>query len=192
MFTGIIEMTGKVRGLRKTGRRVVLEIDSAKAARSLKKGGSISVNGACLTLVSKKGPRISFDLIAETRKRTTLGALEPGDTVHLELPLRWKGALDGHFVQGHVDGVGTVRRVTAKGPEKSFFIAYPASVRRHLAEKGSVAVDGVSLTLGKITKDGFWVHCIPHTLKATRLKAFERGARVNLEADILSKMSKKR
>ncbi len=188
MFTGIVEASGVVKGWKKEpGRAPLLEIRTAVFSRGAKIGGSISVNGACLTVTKKKGASLFFNVIGETKSRTTLGKLRAGDRVCLERPLKWAGRIEGHFVQGHVDGVGRVRRVLKKGHEKSFLISFPIGLKRSLVEKGSVAVDGVSLTIGKTVKGAFWVHCIPHTLKATNFDAYRAGTKVNLEGDILIK-----
>lgn len=192
MFTGLVETTGTVSGVRhgKHNKKSVLVIDAPpKIARSLKKGASLSVQGVCLTLVSKRAgaPLLTFNLVRETLRRSTLGNLRKGDRVNLERPLKWNGRLEGHFVLGHVEAVGVVKKVLSKGREKSVRIAFPPGLRRSILEKGSIAIDGVSLTVGKTDGRAFWVHLIPHTLKLTSLSALVPGARVNLETDILAK-----
>jgi riboflavin synthase len=188
MFTGIVETLGVVKGWRRRARCApLLEIRSAKIARGAKIGGSVSVNGACLTVTKKSDKSLFFNVIGETKARTTLGRLKAGDRVCLERPLRWPARLEGHFVQGHVDGVGQVRRVLSKRSEKSFLISYPRRLDPFFIEKGSVAVDGTSLTVGKVSSGAFWVHCIPHTLRLTNFGRYRAGSRVNLEADILLK-----
>lgn len=192
MFTGIIESLGRVRALDQAGRRGAgrLEIEAPKAAGSLKKGSSLSVNGACLTVIEKKGNRLSFNLVEETQRRTALGRLRPGDWVNLERPLTYRRRIEGHFVLGHVDGVGRIVKVINKGNQRSFLIQFPKRLKRYFAEKGSVAVDGVSLTLGKVSGGRFWIHGIPYTLKSTNFRAYKISTAVNIEADILAKLIK--
>ena len=191
MFTGIVESLGRVKALRPAGRRRAgrLDIEAPKAAGSLRKGSSLSVNGACLTVIGKSGKKLSFDLVQETERRTALGRLRPGDRVNLERPLRYNRRIEGHFVLGHVDGVGRVVKVAQKGNEKSFLVQFPRRLRRYFVEKGSVAVDGVSLTLGKVSGNRFWVHGIPHTLKSTNFGGYRTNTLVNIEADILAKLT---
>jgi riboflavin synthase len=189
MFTGIIEGRGLVKTIRNKGVKVLLEIEIPKrVASSLKIGSSLAVNGVCLTVVSKRGGSVGFHLLKETLKRTSFGELEPKGIVNVERPMKKNARVDGHFVLGHVDGLGTVKKILAKGAEKNFLIAYPKSLSKYFVEKGSVAIDGISLTIGKISADGFWIHCIPHTLKSTNLSTLEVGSKLNLETDILAKL----
>jgi len=166
----------------------VLEIEAPAVSKGLKIGGSLAVNGACLTVTGKKGSRLFFSVVEETKRRTALGRLKPGDPVNLERPLKFGQRMEGHFVLGHVDGVGEVRRVLSKGGERSFLISFPRPLTPYMVEKGSVAVDGVSLTLGKVRGGSFWIHCIPHTLRSTLFGAYRGKSKVNLEADILAKL----
>ena len=190
MFTGIIEVVGRVRGLKPVGGAThTLEVEAPRISKGFKIGGSLSVNGACLSLVKKKGNRLFFNVINETKKRTMFNDLKAGDKVNLERALKFNGRVEGHFVLGHVDGVGMVRRVLEKGKEKSFLIAFPARLKPCLVEKGSVAVDGASMTLGKVRGNTFWVHCIPHTLTHTLFGTYETKTKVNLEADLLAKLA---
>ncbi len=154
----------------------------------LELGGSLCVDGACLTVAKKKGQSAFFDLLQETRRRTHLGRLSVGARVNLERPLRWGGRLDGHLVSGHVDEKGIVAKIKAAGREKSFLIQASAKLVGFVREKGSITVNGVSLTVGGVGKKGFWVHCIPATLKRTNLKSLKVKDSVNLEVDILMKM----
>lgn len=189
MFTGIIEVKGRVRGWRRAKGAVdILEIEAARVSKNLKIGGSLAVNGACLTVTKKRGTHLFFNLVKETKKRTALQNLKPGDPVNLERPLSFGQRMEGHFVLGHVDGVGEVRKVLSKGGEKSFLISFPHALKPYMVEKGSVAVDGVSLTLGKVKGGSFWIHCIPHTLRHTLFGSYQVGSRVNLEADIIAKL----
>ncbi len=194
MFTGIVEKIGVVRELKKNSKRrtrtLVLDVRGG-LSRTLGIGGSVAVNGACLTLVRKKAGTLSFELVAETLRRTTLRDLKPGDRVHLELPLKGNSRLDGHFVLGHVDGVGEVLRVKRSDGEMSLLVSPPKPLRPFFLEKGSIAVDGVSLTVGRVSARSFWLHLIPHTLKKTCFGGLKAGDRVNLEADILVKLLSK-
>ena len=169
-----------------------LEIEVPRISKHLKTGGSLSVNGVCLTVIRKKGRRVFFNVVGETQRRSTLGRLKPGDPVNLERPLKAGGRLEGHLVLGHVDATGKVLEVLSKGREKSFCISFPKNLRRYFVEKGSVAVDGVSLTLGRIRPGSFWVHMIPHTLSCTSSRWYQKNTRVNLEADILLKSAVRR
>ncbi len=192
MFTGIIETQGVVRSHKSGGRRAALiEIEAPKIAARMKIGASLSVSGACLTVVRKKDGRLFFNIVPETLKRTTLGTYRVGDRVNLERALKADGRIEGHFVLGHVDGVARVRRVLKKGRQSSFLVSFPPKLRPYLVEKGSVALDGVSLTLGKVSRGGFWVHAIPHTLRLTTLANYRPGTRLNLEADVLAKLAGK-
>lgn len=145
------------------------------------------MNGVCLSAVSRRGRRVAFDVVSETLRRTTLGALQPGDRVNVERPLRYGSRIEGHCVLGHVDGVGKIDRVRPAGRQKDFRIRFPRRLGRYFFEKGSVAVDGVSLTIGRIEKGAFWIHAIPITLKKTVLGSKKPGDRVHLEADWLVK-----
>ena len=189
MFTGIIEGFGIIKGIQRGRRHTVplLEIQAPRFSESLKIGGSVAVNGVCLTLVKKMRKKIFFNLGKETLKRTTLGNMKVGQKVHLERPLKWRGSVDGHFVLGHIDGVGQVTAVDHKGKEKSFQIRFPKRLSRFLLEKGSIALDGVSLTLGQIKGGCFWVHCVPHTLLKTNFKDQKIGSKLNIEIDALAK-----
>jgi riboflavin synthase len=183
MFTGIVSAVAKV----VEAGDVRIGIDHAAIAKHLKRGGSVAVNGACLTVVKKRGPIFYADVVPETRKRTNLGALNKGDEVNLELPLTATATLDGHLVQGHVDATAAVRSVQQTRAGKEVTIELPAQISRFVAEKGSIAVDGVSLTVAGVDKATFTVALIPYTLEATVAKNYKRGSRVNLEADIIAR-----
>lgn len=193
MFTGIVEATGYVKSCRfLPGRRsLVLGIRASKVSKSLKIGGSLSVNGVCLTVIKKSRTTFFFNVVRETLRRSTLARFEIGEKVNLERPMKLSGRLEGHLVLGHVDSVGSVMSVIHKGKEKDFLISFPTALKPYILEKGSIAVDGVSLTLGKIKDNRFWIHCIPHTLKSTNFDSFEKGVKVNLEADVLIKLAAK-
>ena len=194
MFTGIIEAVGLVGSCRPAarGKSFILEIRAPKFSRSLKVGGSLSVNGVCLTVIKKKRQHVFFNVIKETLERSTLPSLKAGDAVNLERPLKLNARIGGHFVLGHVDAVGRIRRIVARGNEKSFLVSFPKPLKPYILEKGSIAVDGVSLTVGKAGEGSFWVHGIPHTLKSTNFKNFREKTRVNLEADLLAKLAVQR
>jgi riboflavin synthase len=185
MFTGIVSAIAKVVKA-DTGR---IAIDHAWVARHLKVGGSIAVNGCCLTVVKKRGPVFSADVVPETLRRTNLGALSPGDEVNLELPLGAASLLDGHLVQGHVDATAIVRRVDRARSGREVSIELPASLSRFVALKGSIAVDGVSLTIAAVGKPPgtFKVALIPHTLEVTIAGSYRPGSVVNLEADVVAR-----
>jgi riboflavin synthase len=185
MFTGIVSAVAKVVKA-DTGR---IAIDHAWVARQLKVGGSVAVNGCCLTVVTKSGPVFSADVVPETLRRTNLGALSPGDEVNLELPLSAASLLDGHLVQGHVDATAVVRRVDRAKSGREVTIELPASLSKFVATKGSVAVDGVSLTVAAVDKPPgtFKVALIPHTLEVTIAGDYKPGSVVNLEADIVAR-----
>ncbi|HXJ75943.1 MAG TPA: riboflavin synthase [Candidatus Dormibacteraeota bacterium] len=197
MFTGIIEETGRVLSVTARRRAIRLIIEATKAAQGLRPGDSLSVNGACLTVVSvtrpsrRGGAKLDFDLLGETWDRTNLQFTSPGSLVNLERPLRADGRLDGHFVTGHVDGVGRITRWQRSGSDQVLEIAAPALIRRYLIEKGSIAVDGISLTVAALIPRGFRIWIIPHTLEVTCLRERQVGDAVNLEGDILGKFVEK-
>ena len=185
MFTGIVSAVSKV--VQADGNRIA--IGHAGIARHLKIGGSVAVNGCCLTVVRKKGPVFYMDVVPETLRRTNLGALEPGREVNLELPLTASSTLDGHLVQGHVDATATVRSVKVVALGREVAIQLPAALARFVAVKGSIAVDGVSLTVATVDKPRgtFGVALIPHTLDVTIAGEYKKGTVVNLEADIVAR-----
>ncbi|MBW1988023.1 MAG: riboflavin synthase [Deltaproteobacteria bacterium] len=191
MFTGIIEGTGRVRENTRTSQGAKMVIEAGFSLADLPVGGSVAVSGACLTAVWVSGDTFAADVSPETVSRTTLGRARPGDLVNLERALTLSGRLDGHLVTGHVDGVGEVASVSRQENALLFTIRAPESVRAFLVEKGSVAVEGVSLTVNEVTRDGFSVMVIPHTAKITTLGARGPGDPVNLEADVIAKYVEK-
>jgi riboflavin synthase len=186
MFTGLVGGTGTVRRLEPEDIGARLEVETPLAAE-LRAGDSIAVNGVCLTAVDVSNGSFSADVVAETLRRSSLGPLAEGDAVNLELPLRADERLGGHFVQGHVDGVGTVAEVREEGSSRVVKIECDPSLARYVAEKGSIAVDGVSLTVAEVNAGGFEVALIPETLERTTLGSLEPGRRVNLEVDVIAK-----
>jgi riboflavin synthase len=190
MFTGLVETTGTVRAVESDGDGARLTVETPLAGE-LRQGDSVSVNGVCLTAVDVEGGGFGADVMAETLRRSSLGPLVAGDRVNLELPLRPGDRLGGHVVQGHVDGTGTVESVTEDGFARVVRIACAPDLSRYLVEKGSVAVDGVSLTVVAADDAGFAVSLIPETIERTTLGAAAPGRVVNLEVDVLAKYVEK-
>jgi riboflavin synthase len=185
MFTGIVSATSRVVSVER-GR---IGIDHASVARHLKIGGSIAVNGCCLTVIKKKGPVFYADVVPETLRRTNLGSLKEGAEVNLELPLSAGSLLDGHLVQGHIDATAVVKKVETAKSGREVVIELPAAVSRFVAVKGSIAVDGVSLTVATVDKPPgtFRVALIPHTIEVTIAGSYKPGTVVNLEADVIAR-----
>jgi riboflavin synthase len=188
MFTGIIEELGRVRAVIPNADGARVEIDAVTVLDDAALGASIAVNGCCLTVVDVGDGWWAADAVVETLCRTTLGKLAAGDPVNLERPLRLADRLGGHLVQGHVDGTGTVRvrEVQSDGSTLVRFDA-PADIMRYVVHKGSISVDGISLTVTAVHHDGFSVAVIPHTLAVTTLGTRQVGEQVNLECDVLAK-----
>jgi riboflavin synthase len=191
VFTGIIEEIGEVIELEHRGDSAVLTIKATRITDDLAHGASIAVNGVCLTVVGwlDQAPliHVNFDVMGETLKRSVIGALGAGDRVNLERAVRADARLDGHVVQGHVDGTGVVLSRTPGDEWESIRFGLPSELARFVAEKGSIAVDGVSLTVAGVGADWFDVGLIPETLRATTLGAKALGDPVNLEVDVLAK-----
>jgi riboflavin synthase len=187
MFTGIIEHIGTVKSLARQGASARLTVDIGALAADAKIGDSIAVSGMCLTVTALSGGGASFDVSGETLARTTLGKMKPGDAVNLEPAMRADSRMGGHFVQGHVDGVGKIRKVTRGQNDWTFEFSAPDELRGQIVEKGSVAVDGISLTAAAITPESFTVAVIPHTFENTTLGRKRSGDEVNIETDILGK-----
>jgi riboflavin synthase len=191
VFTGIVEEIGEITTVQSTGDSAVLTLRAFTVAGDLSHGASIAVDGACLTVVgwsaNDGAVTIDFDVMGETLKRTSLGARHAGDRVNLERAARVDGRLDGHVVQGHVDGTGVVLSRTAGDRWDTVRFGLPVELARFVAEKGSIAVDGVSLTVSAVGPDWFEVGLIPETLRATTLGEREPGDTVNLEVDVLAK-----
>jgi len=185
MFTGIVSAVARV--VEVGGGRV--GIDHAGISRRLKLGGSVAVNGCCLTVVKKRGPVFYADVVPETLRRTNLGALKPGADVNLELPLGANSSLDGHLVQGHIDATARVLSVQKASMGREVTIELPAAIHKLVAYKGAIAVDGISLTVAAVDKPPgtFTVALIPHTLEMTNAGDYKRGSVVNLEADVLAR-----
>lgn len=192
MFTGLVEALGTVADVVPEGSAIQLAVVAPPdIARSCRVGDSIAVNGCCLTVVDVAQSRLAFQAGAETLSKTNLARLQPGEAVNLERPLPADGRLGGHFVQGHVDGVGEVAGIERDGQWITMWFRVPASLARQMVPKGSVAVDGVSLTVVDVESERFRVALIPHTLEVTTLGRRRIGDVVNIETDILAKYVQK-
>jgi riboflavin synthase len=195
MFTGIVEETGIVERIEPTDKSIKLTVRCKVCGRGLKVGDSLAINGCCLTVVgiTTKGAFkwVQFDLLKETWTRTNLQFAGKGSLVNLERPLRANGEMGGHFVTGHIDGVGRVVRWERSGQDWVLDIEAPKDVMKYIVFKGSVAVDGISLTVAAVTKKGFRIWIIPHTHEVTALKERVVGGAVNLEGDIIGKYVEK-
>jgi riboflavin synthase len=195
MFTGIVEETGTVERIKPAAKSIELTVRAKLCGRGLKVGASVAINGCCLTVVklARRGKHmlVHFDLLKETWVRTNLQFAKPGSLVNLERPLRTDGNLGGHFVTGHIDGIGRITRWERMGKDHMLDIATPPEVMRYVVYKGSVAVDGISLTVAGVQKKGFRIWIIPHTYELTALCERKVGDAVNLEADLLGKYVEK-
>jgi len=191
MFTGIVEGLGKVVRLTMKGADAVLEVEAAIDLSEVSLGDSIAVNGACLTVTSKTARTFAVDVSAESLSKTTLKTLQAGHKVNLEKSLRIGGFLGGHFVLGHVDGIGRILNKTEKSGSIIFAIEAAGPLARYIVEKGSVAIDGISLTVNKLEKGRFYVNIIPHTADHTTLVGKKEAEWVNIETDILGKYVEK-
>lgn len=187
MFSGIVESIGKIHHARSApgGRR--LTIDVGDIAGECELGASVCISGACLTITERDADTLTFDVIKETLDKTTLGAKQPGDGVNIERSLRVGDRVDGHFVQGHIDGKAIVKCVTATPAEHVLHLCPDASLQRFIVPKGSVTIDGVSLTIAEVDRDIFSVALIPTTLERTTLATLREGDGVNIETDIITR-----
>ncbi len=190
MFTGIVEGLAVVKSLgrAKKGADTVMRVKLGKMAKGLKKGDSVCINGTCLTVTKLAKGEAQFEMVAETIRRTSLGSIKPGDRVNIERSMKVGDRLEGHFVLGHVDGTATIVDKTEKQSETTMWFALDdRSLSRALVPKGSVAVDGISLTVVDVDDKKFSISLIPHTLEITSLGAKKKGDKVNIETDVLSK-----
>lgn len=187
MFTGIIEEMGTVLAITKNAQSAVLRIAAKTVTEDVKRGDSIAVNGVCLTVTSHRADEFTADVMHETLDRSSLGELHEGSKVNLERALRLDSRLGGHIVTGHIDGTGRIRRVRADANAIWYSIAADAAILNGIVEKGSAAVDGISLTVAKVTGQDFSVSVIPHTAAHTTLSGKKEGAVVNLETDCIGK-----
>jgi riboflavin synthase len=191
MFTGLIEITCRVASARRGANGLTLTIDLGRIAGECRPGDSIAVNGVCLTIAKLEGTLASFELSAETLAKSTLGKLKPSSGVNVERAIRADERFGGHFVQGHVDGTATIARIDRRGEFADIRFAAGTELLDAMVVKGSVAVDGISLTIAGISRDGFSVSIIPETLKRTTLGKVKVGDLVNIETDIIVKTVKK-
>jgi riboflavin synthase len=191
LFTGIVEHVGRVLAIERGAELASLVVDAGPASEGVKLGDSVAVNGCCLTVTAIDGRRLTFQAIAETLALTNIGDLVAGSGVNLERAMRADQRLDGHIVQGHVDATGEVEQLERHGDDVRFHVRCDPTFAELLVPKGSVAIDGTSLTVVGVREDGFDVALIPHTLEATTLGRRRPGERVNLEADVLGKYVKK-
>jgi len=192
MFTGLVEETGTVLGLVETKSTWRLRVRARKVLRGLKVGDSLAVNGCCLTVTRKTASAVEFDLLEETLRRTNLGEFKPGTPVNLERSVAHNARFGGHFVTGHIDCAGTVKVFKRTGKNYFLKIAFPGKFGKLVVEKGSIAIDGVSLTVAEVGASSLAVWLIPHTLVVTNLHALAHGTRVNLEFDLLAKYARHR
>ena len=186
MFTGIVEAIGRVAEIKATGGGFRVRVDTP-LSQELKEGDSLAVNGVCLTVILIDGDHVLADVGPETARITTLGGLQRDQEVNLERPIRSDGRMDGHFVLGHVDGVGAIEEVRQEGESRWVTISFPPTLAPFFIRKGSVAVDGVSLTVAGLGERQFDVMVIPYTWSHTSLKGWRKGDRVNLECDMIGK-----
>lgn len=195
MFTGIVEEAGTVECVKPTSKAIQLTVRAQNCARGLKVGGSLAVNGCCLTVVELKRRAafalVRFDLLEETWRRTNLQFVKPGTLVNLERPLRAADEFGGHFVTGHIDGLGRITRWERVGRDYMLEITAPPELMRYIVYKGSVAVDGISLTVAGVTKRTFRIWIIPHTFEVTNLRQRNVGDAVNIETDLIGKYIEK-
>ncbi len=187
MFTGLVEEVGVVRRLERSAGVVRLVIGAQTVSEGMRVGDSILVSGACLTVVAAKSGEFAVECMPETLSRTTIGSMSQGGEVNLERSLAWGDRMGGHLVMGHVDAVAPALSVAERGIALEVTISLPEAVRPFLAAKGSVAVDGVSLTVIEVDEAGFTVGLMPHTVATTTLRSVTRGTKVNLEADIIAR-----
>ncbi len=191
MFTGIIEETGTIQSFAKTEQAWRLVVSAKVALGELELGDSIAINGCCLTVVAFDDSTLSFDVLGETKRLTTLDDLGIGGVVNLERAVRFNGKMGGHFVSGHIDDMGQIEVIEPRGSDTYLRVKAPAGCGRYLIHKGSIAIDGISLTVAEVEGDSFAVWLIPHTMSHTNLHTKQAGDRVNLEFDQLGKYVEK-
>lgn len=191
MFTGIVEEVGTLKAIRKGAHSAVLEIQAKVVLEDIHLGDSIAVNGVCLTATSFSPAGFTADVMHETLNRSSLAALRPGSRVNLERAMAANGRFGGHIVAGHVDGLGTVRRIEKDDNAIWFTIAAGPEILRYVVEKGSITIDGISLTVARVDADSFAISAIPHTVAVTVLADRKVGDPVNLETDIIGKYVEK-
>lgn len=191
MFTGLVEEVGECLWIRQTSKATQLTLAADRVARNIRTGDSVAINGCCLTVTSHRKEQLTFDLLEETLARTNLGKLRPGAKVNLERALAADGRLGGHFVQGHIDCTSKVLALKDRGADLKLEAGLPAEFARYVAWKGSICINGTSLTVAELTEESLSVWIIPHTRNATNLGRLEPGDDVNLEFDILAKYAER-
>jgi riboflavin synthase len=191
MFTGIVEEAGQVVSFQLGAEAWKLVVAADQVCTGTVVGDSIAVNGCCLTVVQAAGRHLQFDVLEETRRLTNFSALRPGGLVNLERSLRFDGKVGGHFVTGHIDGLGAIEVLEPRGKDYYLKVRAPAGSGRHLVHKGSIAIDGISLTVAEVAGDALAVWLIPHTIEVTNLQEKRAGDLVNLEFDMLGKYVEK-
>lgn len=191
MFTGIVEETGRVVSFAPQAEAWRLQVAAKRVLEGLAEGDSIAVNGCCLTATKFDSGYVWFDVLEETRRLTNFSELGAGGAVNLERSLKFDGKVGGHFVTGHIDGVGVVEVFEARGKDHYLKVRVPTGGGRYIVHKGSIAIDGISLTIAEVDGDAFAVWVIPHTLQVTNLGARKVGEKVNLEFDLLGKYVEK-
>jgi len=191
MFTGIIEETGTVKSIRINGNLLKIGINSKNLVKELRLGESVCVNGACLTVTDIEKSSFLVDVLPETASKTNLGSLKISENVNLERALKVSDRLSGHIVSGHVDVTGTIKGVSRSMDSIKLTVAYPRSLNNYIVNRGSITIDGISLTVSGIARDSFTVNVIPYTIKTTTIGKKKIGDRVNLETDILGKYVEK-
>ncbi|MDO8540390.1 MAG: riboflavin synthase [Opitutaceae bacterium] len=187
MFTGIVEETGKVLAFEPGPKAWALSIRARAALQDMTLGDSIAVNGCCLTAIKFDATSLHFDVLEESRRLTNFSTLRPGALVNLERSLRFGGKVGGHFVTGHIDALGTIEIFEPRGNDHYLRVRVPAAITRYIVHKGSIAIDGISLTIAEVSDTSFAVWLIPHTLDVTNLREKKAGDLVNLEFDLLGK-----
>ena len=187
MFTGIIEEIGSITSVKKMGDGILLSVKAPKLSKELKVDGSIAINGVCETVIAKKGNIVNVVAVEETLKKTTLGILKKGSNVNLELPIRFNERLGGHLVLGHVDAVGHVAAIEERTTSWMFSVKTPKQFLRYVVPIGSIAIDGVSLTIAELENDIVRISIIPHTMENTIFGLYHSGSEVNLEFDVVGK-----
>ena len=191
MFTGIVEETGTVVSFEEGAQAFRLVLDVNEVVKDLRLGDSVAVNGCCLTVVAIDGNRIAFDLLAESVRLTSIEGIGPGGKVNLERALLPSTRMGGHFVSGHVDGTGVIEAIEPRGKDRFFRIKPDPENLRYVVHKGSITVDGISLTVAEVDDTGFAIWLIPHTMEITNLHTKQPGDRVNLEYDLIAKYVEK-
>ncbi|HRJ72680.1 MAG TPA: riboflavin synthase [Terrimicrobiaceae bacterium] len=191
MFTGLVEEVGECLWIRQTSKATQLTLAADRISRNIRTGDSVAINGCCLTVTSHRKEQLTFDLLEETLARTNLGRLRPGAKVNLERALAADGRLGGHFVQGHIDCPSRVLALKDRGADLKLEVDLPAEFARYVAWKGSICINGTSLTVAELTEESLGVWIIPHTRNATNLGRLETGDHVNLEFDILAKYAER-